>query len=167
MFLELRHHRPVAVAALLERHRKRPIERIGDLIDVTQDLFKIADLLGPPSSPTELPPPEGALLVGRNDLPQRLQRLDPGLSAQVAAPGGAPRIVYPPEGALIEWHGEEVPLEASGGKQPYRWIVDGKPLPAGQPRRPVYWQPAGIGFARLTVIDAQGHSAHSSVRLSP
>jgi penicillin-binding protein 1C len=130
-------------------------------------LFKIADLLGPPSSPNRLPPPEGVLLVGRNDLPQRLQRLDLGLSAQVAAPGGAPSIVYPPEGALIEWHGEEVPLEASGGRQPYRWIVDGKPLPAGQPRRPVYWQPAGIGFARLTVIDAQGHSAHSTVRLSP
>jgi penicillin-binding protein 1C len=130
-------------------------------------LFKIADLLGPRSSSNQLPPPEGALLVARNDLPHRLQRLDRGLSAQVAAPAGAPRIVYPPEGALIEWHGEEVPLEASGGKWPFRWLVDGKPLPPGQPHRTVYWRPEGIGFAQLTVIDAEGRSARSTVRLSP
>jgi penicillin-binding protein 1C len=130
-------------------------------------LFKIADLLGPPSSPNQLRPPEGTLLVGRNDLPPRLQRLDPGPSRRYTASGGAPTIVYPPEGSLIEWHGEEVPLEADGGKQPYRWLVNGKPLPGGPLRRPVYWQPEGIGFALLTVIDAEGRSAHSTVRLSP
>ena len=31
----------------------------------------------------------------------------------------------------------------------------------------VFWQPDGIGFVRLTVIDAEGRSAHSTVRLSP
>ncbi len=130
-------------------------------------MFKIADLLGQPSSPNGPPPPPGALLVGRNDLPPRLRRLDPGPLAQAAAPSGAPKIVYPPDGALIEWRGEELSLEASGGKRPFRWLVDGKPLAPGLPRRPIYWQPEGIGFSQLTVIDAEGRSAHSTVRLSP
>jgi penicillin-binding protein 1C len=130
-------------------------------------LFKIADLLGPapPRSDTAAPP--GVLLVGRNDLPLRLQRLDPRAAEQTTSQISGPRIVYPPDGAQLEWRGEEVPLEVSGGKAPFRWLVDGKPLPAGHPRRPIYWQPDGVGFAQLAVIDAEGRSARSTVRLSP
>ncbi len=130
-------------------------------------LFKIADLLGPAMPRSETPPPSGALLVTRNYLPARLQRLDPRPLPQAAASAGGPQIVYPPDGALIEWRGEELPLEAVGGKRPFRWLVDGKPLPSTPPRRPIYWQPEGVGFARLTVIDGEGRSAHSTVRLSP
>jgi penicillin-binding protein 1C len=130
-------------------------------------LFKIADLIGPATSRSEAPTPMGALLVARNDLPSRLQRLDPGPPPRAAASAGGPQIVYPPDGALIEWRGEELPLEAVGGKRPFRWLVDGKPLPSTPPHRPIYWQPEGVGFARLTVIDGNGRSAHSTVRLSP
>ena len=130
-------------------------------------LFKIADFLGPAMPRNEAPPPLGALLVTRNDLPARLQRLDAGPPPRAAAPAGGPKIVYPPDGALIEWRGEELPLEAAGGKWPLRWLIDGKPLPPAPPRRPIYWQPEGVGFARLTVIDGDGRSAHSTVRLSP
>ncbi len=130
-------------------------------------LLKIADLLGPPPPRSEMPPPAGTLLVGRNELPGRLRRLDPVPLAQTAAPRGGPKIVYPPDGALIEWHGEELPLDAIGGKGPLRWLVDGKPMPPKLPYRPIYWQPTGIGFAQLTVIDATGRSARSMVRLSP
>ena len=130
-------------------------------------LFKIADLLGPSPSRTGAPPPPGALLVGRNDLPPRLQRLAPGPLAQAASQVGGPKIVYPPDGALIDWSGEEVALEAVGGKQPLRWLIDGRPLPPDLPRRPIYWQPEGRGFVQLTVIDAEGRSARSTVRLSP
>jgi len=129
-------------------------------------LFKIGDLLGPAMPRNEAPPPLGAVLAGRNELPARLQRLDPG-PAPRAAPAGGPKIVYPPDGAVIEWRGEELPLEAAGGKRPLRWLVDGTPLAPAPPRRPVYWQPDGVGFARLTVIDGNGRSAHSTVRLSP
>ena len=129
-------------------------------------LFKIADLLGPATSRNEAPP-LGALLVARNDLPVRLQRLDAGSLPRPAAPAEGLKIVYPPDGALIEWRGEDVPLEAAGGKRPLHWLVDGKPLPPTPPRRLIYWQPNGIGFARLTVIDGDGRSAHSTVRLSP
>jgi penicillin-binding protein 1C len=130
-------------------------------------LFKIADLLGPSQLQRTWPAPSGALLVGRNDLPLRLRRLDPGPLAPPSSQTGGPRIVYPPDGALIEWHGEELPLEAAGGKRPLQWLVDGRPLSLDLPRRPVSWLPEGIGFVQLTVIDAQGRSAHSAVRLSP
>src|SRR5215469_1219280 len=70
-------------------------------------LFKIADLLGPSPARSDAPPPPGALLVGRKDLPARLQRLDPRPLAQSASQNGGLKIVYPPDGALIEWRGEE------------------------------------------------------------
>ena len=128
-------------------------------------LFKIADLLGPSRSRDATPPPPGVLLVGRNDLPPRLRRLEPG--AQATAEPVGPRISYPPDGALIEWRGEAVPLEAIGGKPPLRWLIDGRPLMPDPRRRGIYWQPDGIGFTQLLVIDAAGRSAHSTVRLSP
>jgi penicillin-binding protein 1C len=130
-------------------------------------LFKIADLLGPSRVRSDAPAPPGALLVGRKDLPPRLQRLDPRPLAQSASQTGGLKIVYPPDGALIEWRGEEIPLEMIGGKAPFRWLVDGKPLPPAPPRRPIYWQPDAIGFAQLAVIDAEGRTARSTVRLSP
>ena len=130
-------------------------------------LFKIADLLGPAMPQRETRQPPGALLVVNKDLPARLQRLDAGPRPRAAASPEGPKILYPPDGALLEWRGEEVPLEATGGKRPLRWLVDGKPLPSLGPRRPVYWQPEDVGFARLTVIDGEGRSAHSTVRLSP
>src|SRR6516162_8192187 len=123
-------------------------------------LFKIADLLGPSRSRDVTPPPSGALLVGRNDLPPRLRRLELGALGQTASHAGGPKIVYPPDGALIEWRGEEVPLDAIGGKQPLRWLVDGRPLTLDPPRGEIYWQPEGIGFVQLSVIDAAGRSAH-------
>jgi len=85
-------------------------------------LFKIADLLGPSWSRDATPPPPAALFVGRSDLPPRLRRLELGALAQAASRAGGPKIVYPPDGALIEWRGEEVPLEAIGGKQPLRGV---------------------------------------------
>jgi len=129
-------------------------------------LFKIADLLGSPASKTDAPPPAGALLVGRHGLPPRLQRLDPDQPARAESSASTPMIVYPLDGAQLEWRGEEVPLEAIGGKRPFRWLIDGIPLPPGLPRRPIYWQPEGIGFSQLTVIDADGRSARSTVRLA-
>ena len=128
-------------------------------------LFKIADLVGPPRSASTAAPPPGALQVRRAGLPPRLQRLEPGMPGTSRARG--PEIVYPPDGALIDWHGEEVALEATGGKPPLRWLVDGRPLAQQQPRRDTSWQPVGVGFVQLSVIDAAGRSAHSTVRLSP
>ncbi|MBV8492564.1 MAG: penicillin-binding protein 1C, partial [Alphaproteobacteria bacterium] len=80
---------------------------------------------------------------------------------------GAPKILYPPDGAVVAWDGAAVPLEAAGGHGTLRWLVDGRPLAPAAPRRALVWQPDGPGFAQLTVIDAQGHSARATVRLVP
>src|SRR5215472_4492216 len=51
-------------------------------------MFKIADLLGPSPPRNDAPPPPGALLVGRKDLPPRLQPLDPRPLAKSASRTG-------------------------------------------------------------------------------
>jgi penicillin-binding protein 1C len=136
-------------------------------------LFKIADLLGSPAAGSAAkPPPPGALLIARRDLPPRLQRLDPGPAERgagnaLARDGGGPKIVYPPDGSTVAWHGEAVPLEAAGGRAPLRWLANGRPLPPGEPRREPFWSPDGVGFTQLTVIDAAGRSARATVRLEP
>src|SRR5579885_144972 len=100
------------------------------------------------------------------DLPPALRRLDPQRPTDSRA-GGGPTILYPPNGATVAWDGTPVRLEASGARGPPSWLVDGRPLPPAMPRRALYWMPSGLGFARLTVIDAEGRSARATVRLSP
>jgi penicillin-binding protein 1C len=129
-------------------------------------LFKIADLLGP--APAQSRPSDDSLRMSRRDLPPGLQRLDAAPSDHGRnADAGAPKILYPPDGAVVSWDGAEVPLEAAGGRGPLRWLVDGRPLVPAASRRALYWRPDGSGFAQLTVIDAQGRSARATVRLAP
>lgn len=131
-------------------------------------LFKIADLLGPAPAGSGRPPPPGALLVSRRNLPPRLQRLQTGpLDRAASAEADAPRILFPPNGATLEWGERDLPLEAAGGSGALHWLVDGRPLPPPPPHRPLYWRPSGIGFVRLTVIDSAGRSAHANIRLMP
>lgn len=146
-----------------------PMPGTSGLVTAAPVLFKIADLLGraPPAS-DRWPPPSGALLVDRRTLPPGLRRLRTGPFDRPALSGAdGPRILFPPDGATIAWDGRDLPLEATGGRGPLRWLADGKPLPPSAPRRTLYWQPKGVGFARLTVIDAAGKSAHADIRLAP
>lgn len=55
--------------------------------------------------------------------------------------------------------GAPLPLVASGGVRPLRWLVNGLPLAGSPMRRSVAWQPDGEGVARVTVVDAAGQSA--------
>src|SRR5262249_50773903 len=64
-------------------------------------LFKIADLLGPSRALNAASPLPGVPLVSRNGLPPRLQRLE--LGTQAMSQTRTLVIVYPPDGALIEW----------------------------------------------------------------
>jgi len=158
----------VTIAVWAGRPDGTPMPGITGLSTAAPVLFKIADLLGPPAAASAAkPPPPGALLVARRDLPAALQRLDPGPAERAGRDASGPKILYPPDGSTVEWHGEEVPLEAAGGHGPLRWLADGKPLPQGEPRRELFWNPDGVGFTRLMVIDAAGRSAHATVRLEP
>jgi len=157
----------VTIAVWAGRPDGTPLPGITGRTAAAPVLFKIADLLGPPSTNAPKPPPPGALLVARRNLPAALQRLDPGPAERAGRDPGGPKILYPPDGSIVEWHGEEVPLEAAGGRGPLRWLADGRPLPQSAPRQELFWTLAGVGFARLTVVDAAGRSAHATVRLQP
>lgn len=115
--------------------------------------------------------PAGALRLARADLPVTQQRFVSPREAldgtDVAEP--APHIVFPPAGARVDLaatgDGELTPLvlKLQGGRAPFRWLANGKPLEGLSRRRTSRWQPAGVGFSTLTVIDAVGRTASVQV----
>jgi penicillin-binding protein 1C len=156
----------VTIAVWAGRADGTPLPGRSGRVTAAPVMFKIADLLGP--SPSDAaPPPQGVMQVARPDLPPALRRLDPAPpEGAKAREFGGPKILYPPDGAVVAWDGSEVPLEAAGGRGPLRWLIDGRPLPPAAPHRLLYWQPDGAGFVRLTVIDANGRGARATVRLT-
>lgn len=56
-------------------------------------------------------------------------------------------------------------LKAEGGALPLTWVVDGSPLETDDSGREALWRPAGLGFARITVFDAEGRADRVTVRL--
>ncbi|WP_117194703.1 penicillin-binding protein 1C [Rhizobium terrae] len=132
-------------------------------------LFEAFSKSGVPITP--LPSaPSGAVRLAQTDLPisqRRFSMTASGLfSASTREP--APQIVYPPEGARVDLgarSGEISPLvlKLQGGRAPFRWLANGKPLEDLSRRRTNEWTPEGAGYSTLTVIDAVGRAA--SVRV--
>ncbi|MEK1891035.1 MAG: penicillin-binding protein 1C [Phyllobacterium sp.] len=121
---------------------------------------------------TPLPPaPAGASRVTQAQLPISQRRFSVTSNGLIAASTRepAPQIIYPPEGAKIDLGaksgGEIMPLalKLQGGRAPFRWLANGKPLPETSRRRVNQWLPDGGGYSTLTVIDAAGRAA--SVRV--
>ncbi|EDP63299.1 Penicillin-binding protein 1C [alpha proteobacterium BAL199] len=126
-------------------------------------LFEIFDTL-PGSTGLTAPLPTGsAMPPSLRPLPQALTYFPP----RDRSPGSTPvTIAYPLDGSEIERPGERpIALRAKGGKRPLVWLIDGRPIPASPHRRDAAWQPDGLGFATLTVIDAEGLSAQARVRV--
>ncbi|WP_284774896.1 penicillin-binding protein 1C [Agrobacterium sp. lyk4-40-TYG-31] len=116
------------------------------------------------------PPPSGASRLAYKDLPANQRRFSVTPSGLLSASRreASPQIVYPPEGARIELTGQTgnlspLVLKLQGGRAPFHWLANGKPLPEPSRRRSSEWVPEGQGFSTLTVIDADGRA--SSVRI--
>ncbi|MCT7374382.1 penicillin-binding protein 1C [Chelativorans salis] len=115
--------------------------------------------------------PAGAVRLAVQDLPFSLRRFaSSGRPAVAGAPTEpAPEIVFPPEGARVDLglsrgtRPMPLALKINGGRAPFRWLANGKPLPETHRRRTASWTPDGRGSSTLTVIDAAGRSA--SVRV--
>lgn len=114
--------------------------------------------------------PAGALRISQVELPISQRRFSLTASGLVNASARepAPQIVFPPEGARVELgigHQTISPLtlKLQGGRAPFRWLANGRPLPELTRRRVTQWQPDGVGYSTLTVIDAVGRAA--SVRV--
>lgn len=125
-------------------------------------LFRAFDLLPPDRAPRPAPSQPDHALFHRNP-PPALARLAPA-GEPVAATGGRSdplRILFPPDGATVESLDDGIGLNAVGGRAPYRWVADGKPLNTGS----TFWRPDGDGFARLVVIDTEGRRAAAAIRV--
>ncbi|WP_378949821.1 penicillin-binding protein 1C [Mesorhizobium sp. ANAO-SY3R2] len=130
-------------------------------------LFEAFSRSGLPAMP--LPrPPAGTLRTVRADLPVTLERFSPAgqlpTVASTAVTEPAPQIVFPPDGARVELGAASegaapLVLKLQGGRAPFRWLANGKPLSTLERRREATWQPDGAGYSTLTVIDAAGRAA--------
>ena len=104
------------------------------------------------------------------DLPAPLKRWrDPG-DDPVAGHFIEPPVLisFPPDQSEIEESdlgGDALVLKADGGALPLTWLVDGAPIKSDAHARETSWQPASTGFAKLTVIDANGRTDRVSIRL--
>lgn len=123
--------------------------------------------------PVPLPqPPAGAIISSTGKLPPPLRRFSAsGESRSIVNIEPPVRIIFPPNGAQLalekinESDHQPIAIKTSGGKAPYRFLVDGLPLSDEAFRDAAFWQPRGPGFTRLTVIDADGKTDSVSVRL--
>lgn len=114
--------------------------------------------------------PAGVLRPRREDLPVTLARFGTVAETQhgIAVTEPAPRIVFPPDGARVDLGvsgSEATPLvlKLQGGRAPFRWLANGKPLAGIDRRRTATWQPDGTGYSTLTVIDAAGRATSVKV----
>ncbi len=114
--------------------------------------------------------PAGAVRLTREALPVTLRRFagTVGSTPPRIAVEPAPEIVFPPDGARVELATADTTmsplvLKLQGGRAPFRWLANGRPLAGLSRSRTGQWQPDGEGLATLTVIDAVGRAARVSV----
>lgn len=124
-------------------------------------MFRAFDMLPPDRAPRPAPPQPDHAMFHRQP-PPALIRLNP------AGDGGATgsrtdplRILFPPDGATVESVDDGIGLNAAGGRPPYRWAVNGRPLAENAN----FWQPDGNGFSRLVVIDSDGRRHTVNIRV--
>jgi len=111
--------------------------------------------------------PKGIVFASNSRLPPPLQRFRPGgLPPHGADP---PHIVFPPNGARLEVADrsglEPVALKVSGGSAPLTLLVNGAAVETQAYAQTMFFQPDGLGFMRLTVVDAHGAADSVVVRL--
>lgn len=128
-------------------------------------LFEAFSKSGVPITP--LPSaPSGAIRIAQAELPISQRRFSMTASGLISASTRepAPQIVYPPEGARVDLGAQSgdispLVLKLQGGRAPFRWLANGKPLNELSRRRTNEWTPDGAGYSTLTVIDAAGRAA--------
>jgi penicillin-binding protein 1C len=100
-----------------------------------------------------------------NDAPQRAPAYTPPALARFAPSSGAPVILFPPESSELwaQGPGRGFVLSARGAG-PLAWYVDGAPVARDAGGAAVF-SPDAPGFYALTVVDAQGRSARTAVRV--
>ncbi|WP_458792906.1 penicillin-binding protein 1C [Yoonia sp. MH D7] len=104
------------------------------------------------------PPPHETLLLSTARLPSHLQQFGP----KRVAGGPAPRIAFPPDGAVME--GILATVKVRDGRAPFVWLVNGEPV-ARTHRAQADIALTGVGFSAVTVIDADGKSDRAQIEI--
>jgi penicillin-binding protein 1C len=117
-------------------------------------------------------PPAGALMTQSTDaLPQALRTFTretaPPQPVKTVIP--PPTVSFPPNGATLpavaaDSHDRAIVLRAEGGRAPLTWLVNGQMLGNFDRFTAVNYTPPGEGYARITVVDAEGRSDTAQVR---
>ena len=115
-------------------------------------LFDVADQIAPAVSAPRPIAPKSA--------PEALRQLD--------RPNAGPRLIFPPDGAVVESPGfgpASRGLALAAGGNGLSWYVDGAPVPVDAVSGRAIWRPAAPGFYRVTVVDAGGRRTEARVRI--
>jgi penicillin-binding protein 1C len=120
-------------------------------------LFEAFDLLGAP--------PEAPRTREHERVAPALVRLerDEGRGEELA-------ILFPPnntEVLVLEYGAQSrgLSLSARGGRSPFSWYAEGERVPTEDTSGRAIWRPSAPGFHEVTVVDAEGRSAHVRVRI--
>ncbi len=117
--------------------------------------------------------PAGAVRIEQAQLPDPLLRFSAGQSVPLSPSnvGEMLHIAFPQSGSALEvpasMQGEVNPVivKLQGGRPPFRLLANGKPSGSVSRTRQMVWKPEGIGFQRLTVLDANGAARSVDISL--
>ena len=150
----------IPVPDILGRTTAAPIlfevfERIGGMPVAPEKPKNVIQV----ASAAQLPPP---LIHTRKDIAKQVK-----LASQQSL-----KIIYPVEGTTVDLGlsdpdtpKENLLLKAQGGVMPLRWLVNGKIIGKPNMAREAQWIPDGMGFVRISVMDAEGAMASIVVRV--
>ena len=110
------------------------------------------------------PAPSSTLLISNTELPPPLQRFK-SRADSLAARSNEPAVAFPPEGSEVELLPSGLLVKVQGGKAPFTWLANGVPLAVAQRGRSTVLSLPDSGFYTLSVIDAEGRSARTKIRV--
>ena len=126
-------------------------------------MFHLFSLLPPDKHALPVAPPQPALSA----LSPSLQVFGARLPMPEAV--DRPRILFPPPASVLQVTDggsvEPISLEAAGGTPPYRWVINGTLLPDAPIGMSMTWQPAGPGFAHISLLDERDASVTEDIEL--
>ncbi len=137
-------------------------------------LFELFSVIGPHRASFAGAPPNVIGTRKNAELPPPLRVFREQKREAPSGPGREQpiRIAFPPsnsdlELAAVEGKADKLPvaLKAEGGALPLTWLVNGVPLNSSPHRRDAFMKPLGPGFVQITVVDAEGHSDRTQIRL--
>ncbi|WP_394713538.1 penicillin-binding protein 1C [uncultured Roseibium sp.] len=115
--------------------------------------------------------PDGVLSRPTAELPVALRRARVAGRDGLSRKGTPFRIAYPPGGAVVDlglktgMGAQPLVVKLEGGKRPYTWLVNDKPVDVSSYRRQLVFTPTEEGFAQVAVIDSEGHVARVDLTL--